>query len=669
MILRLDANDAKSSPGGITPVFHNLLKKQLEKSTADEKSPPNQAVWDDFLKQVDRAYREADERCLMVERSLMISSREMYEVNERLKESETRYTLAAKGANHGLWDWDLETDETYFSERWLATLGIPFDANDINSKNCWFNRIHPDDRNSVVHELDRHIDGRREHFQIEHRVMHMDGEYRWVLVRGLAVRDNSGKACRIAGSLTDITDRKRTEEKLQHDALHDSLTGLPNRTKLMLRLAESLNRAKDDAEYSFAVLFIDIDRFKTVNDSLGHRAGDELLIKFADKLRLLFRPSDLIARLGGDEFVVVIENLTDSKHATKIAKRLLVRLQRPIGIAGNQIYSSASIGIAFSSPDYRESDDLVSDADLAMYKAKVNGKARYEIFNHDMRSGAKSLMQLELDLRRAFEQKEFILHYQPIVSLDNGSIIGFEALVRWIHPSRGVVPPNEFIPVAEETGLILPIGQWILREACRQMREWQERYPLTNLPIVSVNLSARQLEQTDLSSQIEEILKESRLDPKCLRLEITESVIMHNAEQAVITVNELRKMGVRVSIDDFGTGFSSLGYLHRFPVDTLKIDRSFINRIGNEGENAEIVQTIINLATNLNMEVVAEGIETPEQLNFLRAVNCSYGQGYFYSRPLDCDSASRMLRKLVREEYSYENAIPKEHVFLNKGIH
>ena len=648
---------------------HSLLKRQLKKSAANENSVPTREQWKNFLASIDKAYKGADQERYLMERSLMISSQEMHEVNEQLRESENRYALAAKGANDGLWDWDLETEETYYSERWIEILGMICDAGQVPTKNCWLDKIHPDDREFVIMELDHHLEGRTEHFQNEHRVMHNDGEYRWVLIRGLAVRDANGKACRIAGSLTDITDRKNTEAKLEHDAVHDELTGLPNRTKFMQRLTESLESSKENESHSFAVLFVDIDRFKTVNDNLGHHAGDELLMKFTEKLRSIVRPDDMIARLGGDEFVVLLDHVINEEKVRQIAQRLLTELKKPIRIDGQLIYWSASIGIAMSSPTYSNPDELLCDSDLAMYRAKVNGKARYEIFDYHMRSGAVSLMQLETDLRRAYERKEFVLHYQPIISLKNESIIGFEALVRWNHPTRGMVPPNEFIPVAEETGMVLPIGNWIMKEACYQMREWQEKFPLTDLLTISVNLSAVQLEQSDLSKQIADILEESRLNPKCLRLEITESVIMQNAEQAVITVNELKKMGVRVSIDDFGTGYSSLSYLHKFPVDTLKVDRSFINRIGQTGENSEIIQTIITLARNLNMDVVAEGVETIEQLNFLKDMNCSYGQGFYYSRPVDSSLAAEMVKELVRAEYTSNQHIHIEPNELNNILH
>lgn len=626
--------------------MHPLLDEQLKRLTLEKDTLPSIRRWQSFLSRVNSAYAESDQERHLMERSLRNSSKDMQGIYDQLRASENRYFLAAQGANDGLWDWDLLKDEAYYSSRWLEILGIVYPEGYNPGRDCWLSRIHPDDRYQVVKELESHLDGKTHHFQNEHRAKHSDGAYRWVLIRGLAVRDDGGKAFRIAGSLTDITARKRTEEKLEHDAVHDALTGLPNRKRLAQCLETSIRRIKHDSSKLFAVLFIDIDRFKTINDSMGHQAGDDLLLTITKKLNALVRPNDVVARLGGDEFVILVENINDREQVLQIAERILITLQQPMKILGQKIYTSASVGIAMGSGEYEKPEDLVRDADIAMYRAKTNGKGRFELFEEGMHTGAVSLMKLEIDLRRAYENEEFVLHYQPIVALHTNKIIGFEALVRWNHPTRGMVAPSEFIPVAEDTGLILPIGQWVLRESCRQMNEWQSRYDSSESMIISVNLSARQIERKSLIQEIAETLKVTGLSPKCLRLEITESVIMNNPEQAIVSVNQLREMGVRVSIDDFGTGYSSLGYLHKFPVDTLKVDRSFINRIGSEGENAEIVQTIITLAASLNMDVVAEGIETADQLDFLRQINCNYGQGYLYSRPVDNEGICEMLSKL-----------------------
>ena len=634
-------------------MVHTLLGRQLKKSVLDENTLPNLEQWQNFLARVNRAYSVSDQERYLMERSLMISSTEMKEVYERLRASETRYALAAEGANDGLWDWNLTSDENvYYSPRWFEIMGVVPETGEIPGKNYWLDRIHPDDYQNVSTELKAHLEGKTKHFENEHRVQHSDGEYQWVMMRGLALRDESGKACRIAGSLTDISGRKRVEEKLAHDAVHDALTGLPNRKRLHQRLERSVQRTKRQGNYTFAVLFIDLDRFKTVNDSMGHRAGDELLLKISDKLLNLVRPSDMVARLGGDEFVVLLENVKDTRRVNRIAERILGDLQKPTKISGKKIYVGASIGVVFSSENYDNPEDLLRDADLAMYRAKVKGKGRYELFDSKLHSGAVSRLHTEIDLRRAIERCEFVLHYQPIVSLRSEDIVGFEALIRWNHPTRGSVPPDEFISIAEETGLILPIGKWVIEESCRQMRQWQEQFAAARLMVINVNLSARQLEQKDLVEQIAKVLEETGLNPNCLKLEITESVIMSNAEEAVETVCALRRMGVRVSIDDFGTGYSSLSYLHRFPINTLKVDRSFISRIGNADEHSEIIRTIITLAFNLGIDVVAEGVENVEQLDFLREMKCSYGQGFYYSRPVNSLSAAGMIEKLRQTELS-----------------
>ena len=649
-------------------MVHTLLKRQLKKSGLDENALPEQ--WQIFLERVSRTYNDSDQERYLMERSLTISSTEMQELYEQLRASETRYALAAEGANDGLWDWDLTAPENvYYSPRWCEIMGVAADHSRLLDKQCWLEKIHPEDYKNVSMELDAHLQGKTKHFQNEHRVLHNGGEYRWVLIRGLAVRDGKGKACRIAGSLTDITDRKHFEEKLAHDAFHDALTGLPNRKRLLQRIERSMLRAGRSANNNFAVLFIDLDRFKTINDSLGHQAGDELLLKTADKLLNLIRPSDMVARLGGDEFVVLIENVKEPKRANRIAERILRDLQKPTKINGQKIHVGASIGIAFSSANYDKPEDLIRDADLAMYRAKVKGKGRYETFDSKLRSGAVSLLQTEIDLRRAIERGEFILNYQPIVSLNSDDIVGFESLIRWNHPTRGLVAPDNFISVAEETGLILPIGKWVIRESCRQMREWQKEFTAAHSMIINVNLSARQLESKDLVEQIEVILQETGLNPNCLKLEITESAIMNNAEEAVATVVALRKMGVRVSIDDFGTGYSSLSYLHRFPINTLKIDRSFVSRIGNADEHAEIIRTIITLAFNLGIDVVAEGVENIEQLDFLRQMNCNFGQGFYYSRPVNGLSAAEMIKKIKQTDYITADALICEISLVEEVVH
>lgn len=558
-----------------------------------------------------------------------------------LQESEERYALAVQGANDGIWDWNLKTNQVYFSARWKAMLGYG-DMDIDQTLDEWFDRIHPDDLDWFKSRISAHLEGLTSHFEYEHRMRHSSGQYQWVLTRGLAVPDSNGQTSRMAGSQTDITARKLAEEQRLHDALYDALTGLANRTLLLERLRYAVQLTRYHASYRFAVLFLDVDRFKMVNDSLGHRAGDCLLVEIAQRLVTCSHAEDTVARLGGDEFVVLINNITNPTIVTEYADRIQQILQQPFYIDGHEIFTTVSIGITFSEIGYEWSDDLLRDADTAMYWAKAQGKACHAIFNADMHARAVALLKLETDLRRAIERQEFKLYYQPIVSLKTGYMSGFEALLRWHHPDRGLVSPTEFIPIAEETGLIVPVGVWVLHEACRQMREWQLRFPCVPPLTISVNLSGKQF-NPDLITHIHHALQESELEAQCLRLEITESILIDNTESAAMLLAQLQGLGIQLSMDDFGTGYSSLSYLYRFPVNTLKIDRSFINKIDRDGEQLAIVRTIMTLAWNLGMDVVAEGIETFKQLAQMRALQCDYGQGYFFSPPLDSRSAEQMI--------------------------
>jgi diguanylate cyclase (GGDEF)-like protein/PAS domain S-box-containing protein len=503
-----------------------------------------------------------------------------------------------------------------------------------------------------------------------------DGSRFWADVAIAALRDQFGYLRGFSTVIRDTTERKRIQEQLWLAAFYDSLTGTPNRAWLTDRLWDAVEACQQGPDYRFAVLLVDLDRFKLVNDSLGHSIGDQLLVAFASRLSTCLAPGDTVARFGGDEFAILLENIKDISDATGVAERIHALLKSPFHLNGHEIFTTASIGIAFSertaenadgtshsSLNYDWPQDLLRDADTAMYRAKALGRARYEVFNTGMHLRAVTRLQLETDLRRAIQdnlefsilncessenpnckvpESKLLLYYQPVVSLQTGRIAGFEALVRWLHPTRGLVSPTEFIPIAEDTRLILPLGQWVLREACLQLRQWHDLFPSLNYLTMNVNLSSLQLAAPNLVEQIDQILLESGLDVSCLKLEITESALMENAA-ATEVLEELRARKIHLCVDDFGTGYSSLSYLQSLPVSTLKIDRSFVSRLGADRENSEIVRAIVMLAHHLKMDVVAEGVETEEQLLQLVSLECDCGQGFFFSKPLDEEAAEALL--------------------------
>jgi diguanylate cyclase (GGDEF)-like protein/PAS domain S-box-containing protein len=565
---------------------------------------------------------------------------------EGLKESEERYALAARGANDGLWDWNLATNAIYFSPRWKAMLG--FQDDEISDKpEDWFERIHEAERERVKEEIASHQQGRTPHFESEHRVHHKDGTYRWMLSRGVAIRDQSGKPVRMAGSQTDITEGK----------VSDPLTNLPNRLLFLDRLGRLMRHAKRHPDHKYAVLFLDLDGFKMINDSLGHLAGDQLLVAVAKRLESCLRETDTVARIalqtftlarmGGDEFTVLLDDVKEPIDVDRAAERILRELSTSFLIGGREIFTSASIGIALSNTSYQQPEEIMRDADTAMYQAKSLGKSRYEVFDADMRATVLARLELETDLRRALERGELRNFYQPIVVLDSGQIMGFEALMRWQHPTRGMLGPDQFIAVAEDTGLIRELGWWSLNEACQRLKEWRGQMGPERDLIISVNLSIKQFVQPNLVQNIGILLRELDLPPHALKLEITESTVMEDPSAAVEMLKQMKELGIRLAIDDFGTGYSSLSYLHRFPLDTLKIDRSFISGDAKGLNGMEIARTVMPLARNLQLDVVAEGVETAEQVRELKKLDCKYAQGYYFSHPLSAIEASALLIERV----------------------
>lgn len=453
------------------------------------------------------------------------------------------------------------------------------------------------------------------------------------------IKDNQGK---IKGSVfvfRDISSQRLAEAKLAYQAFHDSLTNLPNRALFLTRLQQATEQAKQQENYLFAVLFLDIDRFKVVNDSLGHTIGDQLLIAIASRIKNCLDSNHTVARLGGDEFAILLENISDIQNVSNIANYLIREVSLPFIIQDYEIFINASIGIFMSSEIFDGIENLLRNADIAMYRAKRLGGAGYQVYDRSMHAQVVKRLQLETDIRRAIERREFVVYYQPIVLLTNYKIVGFEALVRWQHPQNGFMNPGEFITLAEETGLILQIDWLVMYQACQQMKLWQEQIPLAKSLTMSVNISGKQFTQANLVEQISRVLQSTGLNPNCLKLEITESTIIENADSAIAIINRLKALGIKVHIDDFGTGYSSLSYLHRFPIDTLKIDRSFISRIDNDTNSLEISKAIVILAQNLEVQAIAEGIETLPQLTELRGLNCEYGQGYLFSPPLSQEAA------------------------------
>ena len=563
---------------------------------------------------------------------------------EYLSQNEDRYSLAMQASNDGLWDWDLKTNKILYSDRWKKMLG--FNQDEIgDTPDEWLSRVHPEDHDRVRASIDAYVDGTTSNFEIEYRIRHFNDNYLWMMAKGLAIRTSSGRATRFAGSQTDVSERKSNEEQMIYDALHDTLTSIPNRTLLLDRIRQSLVRRKRYPKTSFAIIFIDLDRFRLVNESLGHIHGDELLQLISARLTETIPISDTVARLGGDEFSILLQDIDSVRDVEVIAKDIQNSFSKPFFLEDREVFASASMGIAHSDNGYKTPEEILRDAELAMYRAKRDGKSQSIVFQPQFRQSSLSPIDLDTDLRRALDRDEMELHYQPIISMRDRTISGFEALLRWSHRSRGVISPNEFIPLAEETGLIYDLGQWVLAKACEQIAMWNKSKKKEDQLEISINLSSRQFSDPNLVEGIVENIEKSGFDAEFLKIEITESALMQNAQRSVSMLNQLKDLNIKVCVDDFGTGYSSLSYLHTFPIDTLKIDRSFVHDMSRNFRNMEIIRTIIMLAHNLKLDVIAEGVETSEQDAQLSALGCQFAQGFYFSRPINSSDAALLIQQ------------------------
>ena len=563
------------------------------------------------------------------------------QAEQSLKRSEERLALAAAAANDGLWEWDVRTQAFFASARWNALIGLP--AGDSTARpEQWLDRVHADDVKGLREAVNACLSGATDQFQHEHRICCRDGSYRRFLCRGAAARTSSRRVIRLAGSLTDTTDQALTEKQLRSAGFCDPLTGLCNRAVFVESLGRKLAECKQQTRGDwFAALYLDLDRFKIVNDSLGHLVGDELLVAVSRRLESCLREGDELARLGGDEFAILLNDMSDPQQANAVAFRIQKALGSPFSIDGREVFTSASIGIAFGLADYNNPDEIMRDADTAMYHAKSRGKARHELFDADMHARARDRLGLENDLRRAIDSNNFEVHYQPIVLLASRMCVGFESLIRWTRNGEPVSPAT-FIPMAEELGLIEPLGTWVLQQACRTFADWQRQFPGAGIDCITVNVSSRQLMQQHFMLIVEQAVEAAGLRPCDLRLEITETALMDSPHVAAKVLSELREFGVKIYLDDFGTGYSSLSHLHKLPVDALKIDRSFVKSLI-VSDRPAIVESILALARTLNTSVVAEGIESDDQARELERLGCTHAQGFLFSRPLSSRAAEQLL--------------------------
>lgn len=593
-----------------------------------------------FNLELERRIQERTAQLEEANRELQQEILERKQVTRLLQESEEKLESILNSLEEVVWSADVATSNLLFLNPAAQKVYGRSVVELLNNPDLRLESIHPEDRDRVELSLASSLNKSKD---LEYRIVQPSGEIRWVWERSRLICDQQGIVKRRDGIIYDITERKQIEEELSYEAKHDSLTNLPNRAEFLERVEQSLTQSQKDQDHLFAVLFIDLDRFKIVNDSLGHLVGDELLIKVAQILKNCSRTQDFVARLGGDEFTILLNKVKTVEDSIQIADRIQQQLATPFYLEGHTVFTSASIGIVIGNSQYQDSSEILRDADIAMYSAKNHGKARHEVFDQEMYAETKELLEIENDLRKAVFQDEFVLHYQPIVSLETNTLYGFEALFRWNHPLKGLVYPDKFIHVAEETGLIVAIGEWVLKEACHQLCNWQAQYSGAAKLKISVNIASQQIKDPNFLLTLDQTLTNTGLSANALHIEITESTLMDYNPETISLFNQIRDRGIKLNIDDFGTGYSSLQYLNRFPISILKIDRSFIQGMLDERENFEIVKTIITLAKTLKIDVIAEGVENLKQFKVLQTFNCKLGQGYLFSKPMDHQSAALLI--------------------------
>jgi diguanylate cyclase (GGDEF)-like protein/PAS domain S-box-containing protein len=574
---------------------------------------------------------------------MMVDITEHKNAQDALQRSQGRLAEAQRIARLGNWEWNIVTGELHWSDEVYRIFGLTSPESGVNYE-AFLGRVHPDDRQAVLDAVDKALH-EHEPYRVEYRILQPDKTERVVHEQGEVTFNADGKPLRMVGTVQDVTEHKQAQERLSYLAYYDTLTGLPNRVMLMERMQQAMAESRR-MERLVAVMFLDLDRFKFINDTLGHDIGDALLKMAAERLSALLRPGDTVSRYGGDEFTVVLANVAHVDDVTRIAQKILERFAHPFRVGGRDLFVTSSIGITLYPLDDGSVENLLKNADAAMYHAKEHGRNTFQFYTAEMNVRAARRLSIETGLRHALERNELSLHYQPQVDLRSGKLYGMEALLRWHSPEFGSVSPVEFIPLAEEIGLIQPIGEWVLRTACVQTRAWHEAgFPGLR---IGVNLSARQFQQKNLVQLIRQALTDSGLEPLHLDLELTESMLMHDMERTVATLTELDALGVALSVDDFGTGYSSLSYLKRFPIDVLKIDRSFVRDITSDPDDAAIATAIIAMAHSLEIKVIAEGVETLEQQEFLKQHNCDGMQGYYFSKPLPAEDFTRLLQKHQR---------------------